>query len=646
MQKKMCGILIILSLFFLTSPEVLTQTQDRSEIPDKYKWDLTHLYISDHAWHEAKNKASEKIEGLFQYKGKLAESSEKLLACLQYSTEILKKLRRLSSYSWNKTRQDLRDSKYRAMDQETNQLNTKYNAYAAFIQPELLAVGAKTIQLFIETEPGLQPYTFFLNDLMRRKKHILSNEEEKVIAEAGGMSQSPSSIYSTLINMDLAKTDITLSTGETIKLNQQGFWRYRSTAHKEDRELINRTFYSDLKNWQRPFGSLMNAKVNADLFNMRVRGYSDCLEMTLEPNNIPVAVFHNFIQNVNKNLDKFHRYLNIRKRLLGVDKLEFTDLSIPTFSDFSLNYDLEKAKELILESLKPLGKAYTSIIKKAFESRWIDIYPTPGKRSNAYTDLGAYAEHPYILTNYSGRYRDMSTLIHELGHALHRYSADRAQPFPTSNYASFVAEVAAIFNEKLLINTVLKKITDEDSRLYLLINSIDKSIFDRALVSEFEWRIHLEAEKGKTLTGEVISRIYLETLRKYYGHEKGICNVPDFVGIKWIFERLMFINTYRYYVYSTSKTAAKYLAEKVLAGEKGAVRKYLNFLASGGSDYPINILKKAGVDLTSSEPFEKTMEAMVQTMNEIEEIISVTSSPNTPHTGEPLKDIHIRAYQK
>jgi len=621
MKKIVYTILVISLMFFLTHSQLWSQTQDRSEVPEKYKWDLTHLYISDQAWHEAKAKVSKRIEDFDQFKGKLAKSASNLLACLEFSTEILKELRRLSSYSWNKTRQDLRDSKYRAMDQETNQLNTKYNANASFIQPEILSMDLTTLQEFIEAEPGLKPYAFNLNDLMRQKKHILSDNEENVIAKAGGMSQSPASIYTMLINMDLAKTVVVLSTGETIKLNQEGFGRYRNTDHKEDRELINRTFYGELNEWQSTFGTLMNAKVNTDLFNMRVRGYSDCLEMTLEPNNIPVAVFQNFIQKANNNLDKFYRYLIIRKRLLGVDKLEFTDLSVPTIKDFRLNYDIEEAKELILDSLKPLGDAYTSIIKKALESRWIDYYPTPGKRSNAYTDLGAYAEHPYILTNYSEKYRDVSTLIHELGHAFHRYFADRSQPFPTCNYASFVAEVAAIFNEKLLRHEVLKDTEDDDARLFLLMNSIDKSIFDRALVSEFEWRIHQEAEKGNTLTGEVISKIYLEILRKYYGHDQGVCNVPDFVDIKWIFERLMFINTYRYYVYSTSKTAATCLAEKVLAGENGAVQKYLDFLSAGGSEYPVNILKKAGVDLTSSEPFEKTIDAMVRDMDEIEEIL-------------------------
>jgi oligoendopeptidase F len=621
MQKITGSILIILSLLCLTQSQVLSQTRNRSEVPDKYKWDLTDLYSSDEAWYEAKNKVSQKIEALSQFKGSLAESSAKLLACLQYSTEILKDLRRLSSYSWNKARQDLRDSKYRAMDQETNQLNTKYNAHAAFIQPEILRMEEKAIQKFIRTEPALKPYTFFLSDLMRQKKHFLSEDAEKVIAEAGWMPQATSSVYNALINVGLTHSKVKLSTGETIELDQAGFQRYRSLASKEDRELVNRAYYSDLNKWRSTFGELMNAKINMDIFNTRVRGFSDCLEMTLEPNNIPVAVFHNLIANVNKNLDKFHRYLKIRKRLLGVDKLELNDLSVPTFRDFDLNYDIEVAKELILESLQPLGEACISIINKAFESRWIDVYPTPGKRSNGYTDLGAYAEHPYVLTNYSGKYQDVSTLTHELGHVLHRYLTDRAQPFPTSNYASFVAEVAAIFNEKLLRHGVLQNTEDDDARLYLLLNTIDKTIFDRALISEFEWKIHQEAEKGNALTGDTISAIYLEILRKYYGHDQGICHVPDYFDTNWIFERLLFINTYRIYVYATSQVATTFLTENVIAGERGAVQKYLDFPSAGGSDYPHNLLKKAGVDLTSSEPFAKTMEAMDRDMDEIESIL-------------------------
>ena len=618
MQKITDSILIFIFMLFLIHFQMLPQTRVRSEVPEAYTWDLTDLYNSDELWQETKSKVSEQIEALSQYRGKLGESSTHLLACARLNTEILIELRRLSSYSWNKTRQDLRDPNYRAMDQEMNQLNTMYNAYSSFIQPEILAIDGKTLQAFMDKEPGLNPYTFQLNNLMRRKRYILAENEERVIANAGRMLADPAAIYNTLINSDFAGTDVILSTGEKIKLDRAGFQRYRRLSSKEDRELVYKTFYGDVSKMRDTFGALMNAKINANIFNTHVRGYKDCLEMTLEPNNIPVTIYHNLLANANKHLDKFHRYLKIRKRLLGVDSLKYTDLSVPIFRDLDLKYGLEEAKELILESLKPLGETYTSIGKKAFESRWIDYFPAPGKRSGAYNDLGAYREHPYILLNFTGRYQDVSTLTHELGHALHRYFADRTQPFPTSNYPSFVAEVASILNEKLLRNELLNKAKDADVRLYLLMNSIDRSVFDRAQNAEFELRIHQEAEKGIALTGDSISRIYLETLRKYYGHDQGVCTVPDYIDIEWIYSRLLFIRTYHIYVYATSQTAATTLAEYLVAGEKEAGHKYLDFLSSGGSDYPIDLLKIAGVDLTSAEPFEKTMETMIRMMDEVE----------------------------
>jgi oligoendopeptidase F len=559
-------------------------TKERSEVSDKYKWDLTDLYPSDESWTEAKKKVLKQIDKIPSFKGTLAESSSKMLACFKFMDEIRKEMRRLSSYSWNKFNQDTRDSKYQAMKQETNHLFTKFNTNAAFMEPEIAAIDESTIQKFIRNEPGLKPYSFYLNDLFRRKKHTLSESKEKLIAETGPMARTPSSIYSIFMNTEF--------TGKV--------YEYKGTL-----------------------GALMYGKINVDVYNSRVRGYKDCLEMTLYPDNIPVAVYHNLISNAKKNLDKFHRYLNIRKRLLGIDTLKYSDLSNPMVTGIEPKYNVGEAKELILESLKPLGKGYSSIVQKAFENRWIDMYPTPGKRSGSYNDFGAYNEHPYILMNFNGGYRDVSILTHELGHALHRYFSDKNQPFPTANYSTFLAEVAALFNEELLKKKVLgmEKIEDDDRRLYFLLANIESSIFNRAQVSEFELKIHQEVEKGNPLTGDIISRIYLETLRKYYGHDQGVCIIPDTVGMNWAFDRLLFVRTYAIYRYATSQIAAIALAENVFNKKKGALKKYLGFLSSGGSDYPIQILKEAGVDLTSPEPFQKTMDSMVLAMDEIDRIL-------------------------
>lgn len=623
MVKKTGIIIVMLGMLSLVASHVSSQIRDRSEVPEKYKWDLSHLYPTDEAWIEAKNRVTAQMDKISSFKGTLADSPYSLLACLAFSADISKEARRMSSYSYNKSNQDLRNPKYRAMNQETNLLFSVYNANASFIEPEILAMDEKTIRSFLKKEPGLEPYRFYINDLIRRKKHTLSENEEKVIAEAGRLALAPSSLYNALINADFLDTEVTLRTGETVKLDRQGFERYSRLADKKDRELVNRAFYHDLNDFRSSFGALMNAKLNTDVFTTRVRRFRNSLEMTLEPDNIPVAVFHNLIANANKHLDKFHRYLKIRKRLLGVDDLMSTDLSVPAFDRADLDYDIEEAKDLILESLKPLGKEYTSVIEKGFEKRWFDIFPNPGKRSGFYTDFGAYAEHPYILMNYTGTYTDVSIMAHELGHALHRYFADRAQPFPTPNYSSLGAEVASLFNEMLLRKNVLQKVKDENTRLSLLLAGIDRerAVFGQAMVSEFEWRIHREAENGRAMTGDSISAIYLETMRKYYGHDNGVCYVPDFVDMDWIFERLLFIDSYRIYVYAPSLTAATILAGKVLSGDKDAVRKYLDFLSAGGSIYPIDLLQKTGVDLTSSGPFDKTMDVMTRTMDEIETIL-------------------------
>jgi len=623
MRDYEIAMILAFTIFLMFSGLSAVQIRERSEIPEKYTWNLSDLFDSDQAWDKARKRLSGEMEKISSFRGTLSQSAQQMLACLQFRDKINMGLRRLSSYTWNISRQDTQDSQYRAMDQETNLLSTKFQAVSSFIEPEILTMDENKVKRFLNSEPGLNPYTFYLNDLMRRKIHIFSDRAEKIIAEAGRLTGSPSSLYNSLINTDLVKEKLTLSSGETIILDQNTFQKSRSLDNKEDRELINKTFYDELNEFQGTFGALMNAKINVDLFNTRSREFNNSLQMILYPDNIPELVFHNLIESANKNLDKFHRYLRIRKKLLGVDNLEYSDLSLPiTQKSVEIKYDLEEAKSLILESLEPLGDRYLSVVKTAFDDRWIDFYPTPGKRSGAYTDFGAYAEHPYILLNYDGDYTGVSILIHEMGHAVHRYLTDRTQPFSNSYYSSLGAEVASLLNEILLKKTMLEKFTDKNIRLNFLLGNLDElGIFNRALISEFELKIHQEAEMGKTLTGDIISQIYLEILKKYYGHDQGICFVPDFIDMQWVLDRLLFINTYRIYVYAVAQTAAFSLAENILNGDQAAVGRYIDYLSAGGSDYPVNLLKKAGVDVTAPEPFEKIMNSMERKLDEIERIL-------------------------
>jgi oligoendopeptidase F len=330
------------------------------------------------------------------------------------------------------------------------------------------------------------------------------------------------------------------------------------------------------------------------------------------------------IQNVTNNLDSFHRYLKLKKRMLNVETLKYSDIYAPVVKGVDLEYTYDEAKKLILDAMKPLGDDYCRVVAQAFEERWIDVYPSPGKRSGAYSNGSAYDVHPYILLNYNDQYEDVSTLAHELGHTMQSYYSNKTQPFPTADYPIFVAEVASTFNETLLIDKMLKEIKDDDTRLSLLMSYLDGikgTVFRQTQFAEFELRIHEKAERGEPLTGDVLTELYGDILKRYYGHDKGICHIDDLYTVEWAYIPHFYYNFY-VYQYSTSFTASTALAEHVLSKEKGAVKKYLDFISSGGSEYPIDLLKKAGVDMTSAEPFNKTMVAMNRTMDEIEAILA------------------------
>jgi len=479
------------------------------------------------------------------------------------------------------------------------------------------------VEKFIGDEPGLKVYEFYLRDLHRKQEHRLSEKEEKILAEAGLLASAPYDIFSILSNADLPYPEVELSDGTKATLSAAGYARHRASEMRADRELVFHEFFEALKSFSRTFGASLAANVKTDLFWTRSRGYNTCLERALDANNIPPAVYTTLIENVGNNLDSFHRYLDIKRRMLGVDTLKYSDMYAPTVKGVDLKYTIDEAYEIVMEALQPLGEDYVNTIKMAAENRWIDVYPTPGKRSGAYSSGNAYDVHPFILLNFNGKYDDVSTLAHELGHTMQSYYSNKTQPFPLADYPIFVAEVASTFNEALLIDYMLKKIKDDDVRLSLLMEYLDGlkgTVFRQTQFAEFELRIHEMMENGEALTDETLTELYGNIVRKYYGHDKGVCVVDDLYAYEWAYIPHFYYNFY-VYQYSTSFTASTALSEKVLNREKGAVEKYIEFLSAGGSDYPINLLKNAGVDMTTSEPFAKTMAKMNRVMDEIEKIL-------------------------
>ncbi len=623
MRKLTVGFILLLLVVVIGSPAALAQTRDRADVPEKHTWNLKDIYPSDDAWDIARKDLAGRVDKISAFKGTLAGSPNKLLDCLKLHSEVDKQLTRLYCYASMKSDMDTRESKYQGMKQSLRQLATDYSSRASFIDPEVAKLDSAIVDDFSKREPGLKVYQMYLNDIQRTKAHLLSAEEEKVLAEVGLIASAPASIYSIFSNAEMPFPEITLSDGTKAKLNQAGYTRYRAVPNRADRDAVFAAFFGTYTQFEQTIGAQLSAQINTDKFYSRVRGYESCLHRALDRNNIPVEVYHSLIENVNKNLDSFHRYLKLKQRMLGVEQLKYSDVYAPVVADVDLAYSYDEAVKLVLESVKPMGRDYASIVKRACEERWIDVYPTPGKRSGAYSNGGCYDVHPYILLNYNGQYEDVSVLAHEVGHALHSYYSNKKQPYATANYAIFVAEVASTLNEALLIDKVLKTVEDDDVKLSLLMNYLDGikgTVFRQTQFAEFELAIHDKAEKGEPLTGDAFTEIYADVLKRYYGHQEGVCHIDDRYCVEWAYVPHFYRNFY-VYQYSTSFTASTALSEKILSGEEGAVERTMEFLSAGASDYPVAVLKQAGVDMTTSEPFQKTMTVMNRVMDQIEEIL-------------------------
>jgi len=597
--------------------------KNRSEVPDQLKWDLSGIYKSDSDWRAAKDEITKRLGEVEKFKGTITKSAENLLNCLEYNSSISKEATRLFIYAGMNSDLDTRDMKYTGMKQELQQLFSDFGAKAAFIDPEILSVDWSVIEKFIKEEPKLEVYRMKLDDLFRTKKHTLSEPEERIMALTGLISDNAYSTYNTFSNAEMPSPEVTLTNGEKISIGSSVYEKYRASSNRADREIVFKAFWDNYAKYKATYGELLSGNVKKDMFEAKARHYESSLESAMYPNNVPADVYHSLVVNVNKNLPAFYRYLKIKKRMMGVDTLKYLDMYAPVVKDIDLKYTYDEATKMVLEALRPLGDEYVSTLKKAIENRWIDVLPTTNKQTGAYSNGSDYDGHPYILLNYNGLYDDVSTLAHELGHTMQSYFSNKTQPYPTADYVTFVAEVASTFNEVLLFNYMINKVQNDDVKLSLLMNWLDRfkgTLFRQTQFAEFELKIHETAEKGMPLTGDDFSKIYSDIVKAYYGHDKGICYVDDYINMEWAFIPHFYYNFY-VYQYSTSFTASISLAEKVMNKEPGALEKYMTFLSAGGSDYPIELLKKAGVDMTSTDPFDKTIVAMNKVMDEIEKIL-------------------------
>ena len=628
MREKLLSIgavTLIFVLFISVFPlSAQTDDKDRAKIDDKYKWNLKDIYPTIEAWQKDKENLKERLKEINDFKGQLSISGPKLKEALDTFYQIRKDFIKIYVYASMTSDQDTRESGPQAMKQEIQQIGTDFSKVSAYVDPEILSIPQEKMDNFFKEEPGLETYRQVIDEIQRSRDHILSEEQEAIIAEAGRMSGTAQATYSILSNADLPYPTVKLSDGKEVRLDAAGYAGNRANPNREDRIRVFNEFFGTLENYKRTFGTQLYGEIKKNIFYKNVRNYESSLESALDGNNIPTSVYHKLIENTNKNLETFHRYLALRKRMLGIDELHYYDMYPSLVKEVNLSYTYEEAGEIIKKSLEVLGSEYVATVDRAIKERWIDVYPSTGKRSGAYSSGGAYDIHPYILMNYNDQYNDMSTLTHELGHTMHSYFSNKNQPYHNADYPIFLAEVASTGNEAILIDYMLKTIDDKEEQLALLGNYLDGfkgTLFRQTQFAEFELKIHELTEKGEALTGDKFSEIYLEILKKYYGHDKGVMVVDDQFAIEWAYIPHFYLNFY-VFQYSTSFMAAQALAEKMLSGDSEMVEKYLDFLSSGGSDYAIPTLKKVGIDMTTDEPFTLAMTKMNKVMDDMENILT------------------------
>jgi oligoendopeptidase F len=598
---------------------------ERREIPEKLTWNLADLFPAEAGWRAARDELQGRIPALAAHRGHLGDSAEALATALDaiYGVRLL--LERTFVYASMRSDEDTREARPLEMKQELQQLAVDFDAATSWLRPELLAIGPDRVKGFIAQDPRLAVYQQPLDDVLRWKPYTLSAAEERVAAEAGNLS-SAHPIYSVFKDADLPWPTVKLTTGEA-RLDQARFALLRAAPDRQDRIAVFKAFFGAFSQFKRTLGATLYGQVKAHLFEVKVRGFASALDAALFRNAIPTAVYRQLVGDVRRSLPALHRYLDLRRRMLGLDALRYEDLYVPLVPGVDLTYTPDEALQLTLEAFAPLGPEYVAALRQGYESRWNDFLPSEGKRSGAYS-TGVYGVHPYQLLNFNGKYEDVSTLAHESGHSMHTLLASRAQPFPTADYAIFVAEVASTLNENLLLHHQLAKAKDDSTRLSLLgswLDTLRATLFRQTLFAEFELAIHEQAERGETLTGENLTALYLRLAREYHGHDRGICAVDEIVGAEWGYIPHFYYDFY-VYQYATSLVAstaiARAIREEGKRGETAARDAYLGMLKAGGSKYPVELLRDAGVDVLGSKPFDAAIAEMNALMDEIETILA------------------------
>lgn len=633
--RLLFGVVLSGFLAFLLSGPAIGQDKlkERSEIPDKYKWDLSAIYKSDADWEADVKTLEGMIPALKSFQGKISQSPDDLLRYFKTFEDVSKKLDNAATYASISYDQDTRDQKYTGFKDRISNLATKFGEALSWFTPELVSIPAATFEKWYKDKPELAVYKHYIDNQLRTRKHTLSPAEERILALSGDMAGTPSGASTSLRNSDMTFPSIKDENGKDIPISESRMARILESPDKQVRRDATIAFLDTYGKYKNTLAALMSGNIAKDVFYSRSRGYNSALEASLDNEDIDTTVFLNLIETVKKGSASLRRYCDLRRRALGLDSIHLYDMFVPLIPATHTEYSYDEAVKTIEAALAPLGKEYHDQMMAGFNSRWVDAYENKGKRSGGYS-TATYLSHPYIFYNYDNTFRDMSGVAHEMGHAMHFWHAMKHQPYVYADNPIFTAEVASTFNEALLMDHMLKKEKDPKKRLYLVnqyIDNIRGTLITQTMWADFELRIHRAGEAGEPLTAETLGKMYRETLLDYYGNS--IAYDPQY---DYTWSRIPhFYRNYYVYKYATSYAASQALSQKVLKGEKGARDRYLHFLSGGSSKYPLDLLKDAGVDLTTPQPVEATMKKFAELVNEMEKLLKETGRLSANSTFTP-----------
>ena len=595
--------------------------QDGATDP-RYTWDLSDLYESTDDWDAAREGVLADLERIEARRGTLGDSADALYEALRLISDTSREASRVSTYAGLMADEDLRVTETQERRQLAQIMFSRFSEATAWVRPEILAAGAEVINAYLNEDERLAPFAYQLDNALRNAPYILGEEAEETLAYFSQAFGAPNNIYSIVANSDIPWPEIELSTGETARIDSSGYSRWRASENRDDRKLVFDTFWNRWLEYRNSVGSILNSHIQTQVALARARNYDSVLHRELFQDNLPPAVYRTLVAEVNNALPTLHRYFRLRARMLGIEQMRYYDIYPPLVS-LDKTFDIETTERITLDAMSILGRDWVDMQRDAMSQRWVHVYPQRGKRSGAYMNPGAYDVHPYVLLNHNDDYQSLSTFAHEWGHAMHTLYAKQAQPYETANYAIFIAEIPSTSLELILQDYMTEHAETTDEKLFYLgsgLESMRGTFFRQTMFAEFELALYEAAERGEALSGEGISAIYGEILKRYHGHDDNVVLIDELYTNEWMFVPHFYYNMY-VFQYATSKTAGTALYARIKEDGEAGVENYKNLLRAGGSDYPYKLLTAAGVDLARPGPYREIVAKMNEVMDEMETLL-------------------------